>query len=203
MSRLFNAIRQYTTESKYGRSLTIFDIDETLFHTTAKITVMKDGKPIKALTNWEFNTYKLGNGESFDFGEFKNAQKFNQESRPIRPMLAKLKAIINSSRDGRIIFLTAREDFDDKEVFLDTFRKYGIDMNRVYVHRAGNLKTGTIAEKKVKIIDSYLETGVYGRVRLYDDSEKNIVEFLAMKKNYSEIDFEGYLVQKDGKTLRL
>ena len=43
-------------ENKLGR-LSIFDIDDTLFHTTAKITVMKDGKVLKKLSNQEFNTY--------------------------------------------------------------------------------------------------------------------------------------------------
>ena len=35
--------------------LTIFDIDDTLFHTTAQIGVVKDGKVIKTLTNQEYN----------------------------------------------------------------------------------------------------------------------------------------------------
>lgn len=192
------------TEAKSGQSLTIFDIDETLFHTSALIAVKdQNGNVISRLTNWQFNTYTLKPGESFDFGEFKNAEKFNRESEPIRPMIAKLKAIINNNKGGRIIFLTAREDFDDKHLFLSTFRKYGIDMDKVYVHRAGNLKTGTISQKKVKIINSYLETGVYGRARLYDDAERNVIEFLNMKREYPSIDFEGYLVLKNGAIKRL
>ena len=63
--------------------LTIFDIDDTLFHTTAKIAVMKDGKKVKELTNKQFNTYKLKAGEKFDFKQFKDADKFYKESQPI------------------------------------------------------------------------------------------------------------------------
>ena len=48
--------------------LTIFDIDDTLFRTTAQIKVVKDGKFIRSLNNQEFNTYQLKTGESFDFG---------------------------------------------------------------------------------------------------------------------------------------
>lgn len=81
-------------ELKQGLGLTIFDIDDTLFHTTAEIKVVKNGKIVRSLNNQEFNNYELQPGESFDFGEFRDAEKFNQESRPIRPMIAKLKAML-------------------------------------------------------------------------------------------------------------
>lgn len=45
-------------ESTSTGSLTIFDIDDTLFHTTAQIAVVKDGEVQKKLTNQEFNNYK-------------------------------------------------------------------------------------------------------------------------------------------------
>ena len=86
--------KEYVENGFKDGGLTIFDIDDTLFHTTATINVKKDGKVIKNLTNQEFNTYKLGKGEEFDFAEFKNAEKFAKESRPIGKMLEKAKAII-------------------------------------------------------------------------------------------------------------
>ena len=58
------------------KDLVIFDIDDTLLHTTAKIRVIKDGRPVRELTNQEFNNYKLQPGEEFDFGEFRDAEKF-------------------------------------------------------------------------------------------------------------------------------
>ena len=187
-------------ESITGKSLTIFDIDDTLFHTTAKISIIDQaGNVIRKLDNQQYNTYKLGAGESFDFGEFRNAELFNKKSQPIRPMIAKLKAIIRNSKGGRIIMLTAREDFDNKKVFLDTFKRYGIDMNKVYVHRSGNLKSGTTAEKKAQIISSYLDTGVYGRVRLYDDAKSNLDGLLNMRPAYDGIEFKAFLVKQGGK----
>ena len=45
-------------EEAQGKGLTIFDIDETMFITKAKVKVVKDGKVIKKLDNQEFNTYK-------------------------------------------------------------------------------------------------------------------------------------------------
>jgi FMN phosphatase YigB (HAD superfamily) len=64
-------------KAKPSRILTIFDIDDTLFHTTAKIKVVKDGEVVRTLTNQEFNNYELQDGEDYDFGEFRNAEKSN------------------------------------------------------------------------------------------------------------------------------
>ena len=46
-------------EIDHGYSLSIFDIDDTLFHTTARIRVLKDGLVVRELTNQEFNNYTL------------------------------------------------------------------------------------------------------------------------------------------------
>ena len=57
-------------DSKNKIDLSIFDIDETLFHTKAKVQVLKDGKINKILDNQQFNSYKLKKGESFYYGKF-------------------------------------------------------------------------------------------------------------------------------------
>jgi FMN phosphatase YigB (HAD superfamily) len=88
------------------RSLVIFDIDDTLLHTTAKIRVIKNGQTVRELTNQQFNNYELQPGEEFDFGEFRSAEKFNRESEPIEPMIRKLKTILNHSANADVIMLT-------------------------------------------------------------------------------------------------
>jgi hypothetical protein len=189
-------------ELKQGLGLTIFDIDDTLFHTTAEIKVIKNGQIVRSLNNQEFNNYELQPGESFDFGEFRSAEKFNQESKPIRPMIAKLKAMLKNAGDSTVIMLTARADFDDKEKFLSTFEKYGIDMSRVHVHRAGNLPGDDIpAEKKAVWVRRYLDTGKYSTVRLYDDSRTNLTVFKALEQEYPAVKFEAYYVDPRGSAI--
>ena len=136
-----------------GKGLTMFDVDETMFITKAKVKVVKDGKVVKKLDNQEFNTYKKKRGEEFDFGEFKDAKVFNRTSTPIARMINKVKAILkNAVRKGsKVIIVTARPNFDNKKLFLDTFRKQGIDIDKIYVERAGNLGGGPAAGNK-KII---------------------------------------------------
>jgi len=183
-----------------AKTLTIFDIDDTLFHTTAKIKVVKDGKVIRTLTNQEFNNYKLEPGEEFDFGEFRDAKKFAQESEPIEHMMDELKTILDHSR-GTVIMLTARADFDDKQTFLKTFTDHGIDMSRIHVHRAGNLPGDAIpAEKKAVWVRRYLDTDNYNQVSLYDDSMSNLRVFKSLKKEYPDVDFDAYYITPDDVT---
>jgi gas vesicle protein len=169
--------------SRFGKGITFIDIDETIFQTKALIYVMKDGKIIKKLSNQEFNTYKLQDGESFDFREFRDAELFKKTSIPIPKVVERIKRMFKNidNRDSRVVLLTARSDFDDKDVFLSTFAKVGIPINQIYVERAGNLSGGTVSELKKKIILKYIKDGDYRRVRLIDDDIKNLKDFLSLK----------------------
>jgi hypothetical protein len=161
---------------------------------------VKNDRIIKKLGTQEYNSYKLKPGEEYDYTEFGNAELFKKTSKPIRKMMAKLKAIMNNAkRDSKIIFVTARGDFDSRDIFLDTFKQYGIDMSKVYVERSGNLKLSTAAGKK-QIFIKYLNTGLYSRVRLYDDHKENLNALLDLKNDYPDVDFMTYLVKKGGTT---
>ena len=192
-------------EEQSGKGLTIFDIDETMFITKAKVKVVKDGKVIKKLDNQEFNTYKKKPGEEYDFGEFKNAEVFNRTSTPIARMINKVKAILkNATRKGsKVIIVTARPNFDNKKLFLDTFRKQGIDIDKIYVERAGNLGSGPAAENKKIIFKKYLNQNIYKRIRLFDDAISNLKIFLSLKKDYPDVSFEAFLAKENGSVSRV
>ncbi|MDC8004301.1 Dyp-type peroxidase [Aureisphaera galaxeae] len=209
----------------YGFGITFIDIDETVFRTFARVKVIKDGEIVRELDNQQFNTYELADGEDYDFGEFKNAEIFNEQSKPIPSILTRVREIIHrvtsKSEGSRVVFLTARSDFDDKQLFLNTFRRYGIDMDseRVYVERSGNdTENISVAAKKRKVVLKYLDEGVYRRVRLIDDNKENLEEFLAIaedipqtildkvKENHGlgdevahPINFKAYIVTHEGK----
>jgi hypothetical protein len=194
---------EYLEEQQYqDGGLTIFDIDDTLFHTTAQIAVIKDGKKVKSLTNQQFNTYKLGDGESFDYKEFADAAKFNAESKPIIKMMDKAKAILKNTLhtpNSKVIIVTARNDFDNKEIFLNTFRKHGFDIDKVRVERAGKINdVADVAFKKVIIIRNYINTKKFKRVRLFDDSMSNLKAFLKLQTEFPMVKFEAYFANHDG-----
>lgn len=194
--------KEYVKDTFKNNGLTIFDIDDTLFHTTAKIAVLKDGKKVKELTNQEFNTYKLEPGESFDFGQFRDADKFFKESQPIEKMLNKAKAILKNvgkNPGSRIVIITARNDFNNKQKFLKTFAKHGLDMRKIRVERAGKINdVSNVAMKKVVIIRNYLNTKEFSRVRLFDDSMANLKAFLTLKQDFPQVKFEAYFAKPDG-----
>ncbi|MBN1175019.1 hypothetical protein JXA48_00075 [Candidatus Woesearchaeota archaeon] len=211
-------------EDNYGYGITFVDIDETLFHTSAKVIVKKDNKKIKELSNQEFNNYILKSGEELDFSEFVDSKLFYETSEPIKSIINQVKNIIRgietTESKSKIILLTARKDLENKELFLQTFRDQGIDIDNkevIYIERAGNISGMSIAQKKRIIIMKYLKQGIFRRCRLIDDSKENIREFLKLARNVpSEIEeavrkkyeisseeraihFYGLLVLPDGK----
>ena len=191
------SFKEHLFESQ-GHGLTMFDIDDTLFTTNNKVHVVKDKQVIKKLSAAEFNMYQKGPGEKYDYTEFRDAARFQKQAKPIRPLLAKLKAMaknIKQKAGSQIILLTARTNFDDKNTFLNTFRKFGIPIDDIRVERAGQLNARSDVAKKI-IVNDYLKKGMFNRVRLYDDHKQNLVSFLKLRDDYPNVDFEAYLVDK-------
>lgn len=186
-------------------TLTIFDIDETLFHTKAKVKVVKGGRLVRELDNQEFNTYQRKPGEEYDFGQFKNAEYFRKTSVPVEKMVDRARKVVKAKGNphSRAIIVTARADFDDKEMFLQTFRDHGIDIDQMHVERAGNLGIDSSAEAKKVVFRKYLNTKNYIKTRLYDDAMSNLVAFLSLKSEYPDIEFEAYFVNPDGSIKRI
>lgn len=186
-------------------TLTIFDIDETLFHTKAKVAVVKDGKAVRLLDNQEFNTYKLKAGETYDFKEFKSAEVFRRTSTPIVSMINKAKAIVKAKKNphSKAIIVTARADFDDKDTFLQTFRDHGLPIDSMHVERSGNLGMDSPAEAKKVVFRKYLNTKNYVKTRLYDDAMSNLRAFLDLQSEYPGVEFEAWFVNHDGSVKRI
>jgi len=213
--------------SKYGKGITFIDIDMTIFHTFALIYIIKDGRIIKKITNTEFNTYELQDGESFDFKEFRDAKMFKATSRPIPNTINRIKRMFKNidKRGSRVVLLTARGSFPDMATFKKTFKEHGIPIDQIEIEFAGDIQsaTGSVSAAKKKIIMKYLKTGEYRRCRLVDDDIKNVNVFLSIehdipksvinlvkkKHNITEpesippIQFFGLLVREDGSLKRV
>lgn len=187
---------QFLIEDSRYNTLHVFDIDDTLLHTTAKIHVKdSSGRVVQTLTNQEFNDHQLSSGHSYDFGEFRNASKFREESKPITRMINHVKRL--TSRPGHhIIFNTARANFDDRNTFLKTFKDHGISMDKIHVIRAGNINMeGPPAEKKAMVIHGYIKKHRYNHVHMYDDSMTNLKAFLALKKHHPDVSFHAHHIK--------
>lgn len=182
------------------KKLVIFDIDDTLVKTDTKVNVIKDGRVIKRLNSHDFTHYKLQPGEEFDFGAFRDAKEFFEKAKPILPMIGQLKHDIATG--NKVIMVTAREDFNDREIFLDTFRRFGIDMSKVHVYRAGNIKDKLPTEVKKKvIINKVLDDDSYTKAIMYDDAIPNLKEFLSLKDNHPTVKFYAWYVNPKGEAV--
>jgi hypothetical protein len=187
------------------KGLTIFDIDDTLFVSKARIIVKNTntGKE-KPLTPMEFNSYKLRKHEEYDYGEFRSAKIFYQTATPIGRMVNKAKAIIKNAtaKGSKVIIVTARANMDDKKLFIKTLESHGLPMRDVYVERAGNM-SGSSAENKKVIFRKYLKTGEYSRIRLFDDHKENLKALLDLKKEFPSVDMQAYLANLKGSVKRI
>lgn len=186
--------------------LSVFDIDETLFRTKShvKIVDIHKNEVIKVLQNKKFNQYSLKDNEKFDFSEFRNANIFYDTAKPIEKMLNLVKKTFKTQNiKSRIIFLTARGDFDNKTLFLQKFKEHDIPIDNIYVERAGNL-----AEKfnvnarthvtKAAILRKYIKSKQYNKIQIWDDHKENLDFVLKLKEIHPEIEIITYLVDKNG-----
>jgi len=191
------------THKNEVRTLNVWDIDDTLGKTSAKVNIKKDGKVIKSLAPGEYNNYKLGKGEELDFSEFRSGKIFRETFKPITIVLDRAKEIVwNQSENSHSIIITARADFDDHKEFLEAFRDHGFPIDHVYVERSGNLsklKPSSPAHiNKGVILKRYLSSGKWDRVRMWDDYEKNLDMLFKVAAMYTDVEAVGYLV-KNGK----
>lgn len=190
------------------RTLNVWDIDDTLGKTAARVSVIKDGKVVKVLDPGEFNKYQLKQGESFDFSQFRSGKIFRDTFKPISNVLDRAKEIVmNQSENSHSIILTARSDFDDHKEFLQAFRDHGFPIDQVYVERAGNisnLRPSSPASAHISkgvVLKKYLKTGKWDRVRMWDDHERNLDILFKVAQLYPNVEAVGYLV-KDGRVTR-
>ena len=187
--------------------LNVFDIDDTLFKTSSKISIVKDGKVVRELSSGEFNTYKLKTGEKYDFSQFRSGKHFYATSQPIDTIIKRAQRAVGSETENcKTIIITARSDLSDKDQFLQKFRDHGFPIDQVYVERAGNLQKLQPSAKthitKGAILLRYIKTGRFDKIRMWDDSEPNLEILLKIGEKYPDIAIEAYLVDEEGNTSR-
>lgn len=195
------SFKEFLSEAKTG-TLHSFDVDETLFKTNARVHVMHGKKKVKSLSNAKFNTHKLKPGHHYDFSEFRSAKKFHDQSKPIHRMLRKVKAIhknIQGKANHKIIINTARSDMDNKHVYLHKFKKHGVPIHDIHVHRAGNDKSkASVAAKKAMVISHQIKKHGYKKVHVYDDSKTNLKHALNLMKKHKGVQVHAWHVQHNG-----
>ena len=152
--------------------LVIFDLDDTLVKTEAKVKIIshKTKKVIAELTPQDFNSFKKRSGHILNFDDFDDPEILRQ-GRLIHSIFAKLKYYYNKGVPVSIV--TARSS---SEIVRKFFLENGIDIHPDLVIAVNdpelNLE-GNIAERKQKAIKRLIDDG-YTNLVFFDDNEDNL-----------------------------
>lgn len=165
------------SEYRNNGKILLFDVDDTLVHTTARIGVIKDGIIIKKISNKTFNNYNLKPGESFDFTEFAD-YKWLEKEIPTKYLNTLKREYKKGSQIG---ILTARNSCNGIKRFL---KKHNIDIDKKLIFATDDPKlglSGTVNQRKSEVISILYHRG-YTTFIFFDDSEKNLESAKALEK---------------------
>lgn len=162
---------QFISERWSGDSITIFDIDDTLVLTDAKIKVHdpKTGKNYE-LSPKEFNEYKADPHHVLDFSDFKNPDIL-KAGKVIDWVMNVLKKTLQVERAVGVI--TAR---DSRDLIIDFLKHNGVDINPDFifaVNDQGSGFSGSIAKRKQQAFERFIDMG-FRNFKFYDDDIENL-----------------------------
>ena len=163
------------------KKLRIFDFDDTLFETEAKVIVTSSDGTSREITPAEYAVYEPQSGDKFDFSQFQTL---------INPTLIRsigkrfYKIVTSSNGDRKTVILTARGSEAAPHI-KDIIRKYF----RVNIEVV-TLGTGDPMAKANWILNKIQSEG-YNDIFFVDDSSKNI---LATYKTISNLPIKYKLV---------
>jgi hydroxymethylpyrimidine pyrophosphatase-like HAD family hydrolase len=153
--------------------LVIFDLDDTLIKTDAKIKIIskKTGKVIKELTPAEFNFYsnKISN-HFLNFDDFE-CPEILKRARFIRRIFNRFKKYYSQGIPVSIV--TARSS---SELVRDFLLSNGIDVHPDLVIAINDPKynfEGSISQRKQKAISDLIDSG-YTDLIFFDDNHENL-----------------------------
>lgn len=169
----------FSVNKTVSDKIILFDLDDTIIHTTAEIYVVKGGKRIKKLTNTEFNEYTPKHGETFDFDEFNDpnilaSSKFTKYWDTLKR---------EYSKGTHVGILTARGDSDMIKKF---FLQNGIRIKDELVMAINDPSLGlhgTIQQKKAEAIGILANAG-YKLFVFFDDNESNLKAAKELENEY-------------------
>lgn len=151
----------------------VFDVDDTLFTTDAKVIVNKPDGEVLELTPAEFNTYEKAPGDKMDYSQFKDPELFIRTAKPTK-YIKVAQNISNARKTGRsdtkLYILTARDSSIEKAL---TQKLASLGVIHDGFFSAGDTGAPTIAEGKKQILEK-IRSMHRGSVSFFDDDANNI-----------------------------
>ena len=169
----------------HGSKILVFDLDDTLVISAAKIKVCnKKTGECYSLTPEEFNTYEKGEHEELNFDEFKSLE-IMKAGKLIDYYLKIFKEAYRSKLAVGIV--TAR---DDRKMIYKWLREhvgFRIDNDLIFaVNDPVHKFKGSISDRKKAAFKELIEMG-YSDLQFYDDDDANLRLVKSLEDEYDGI----------------
>ena len=169
----------------HGSKILVFDLDDTLVISAAKIKVCnKKTGECYSLTPEEFNTYEKGEHEELNFDEFKSLE-IMKAGKLIDYYLKIFKEAYRSKLAVGIV--TAR---DDRKMIYKWLREhvgFRIDNDLIFaVNDPVHKFKGSISDRKKEAFKALIEMG-YNDLQFYDDDDANLRLVKSLEDEYEGI----------------
>lgn len=169
----------------HGSKILVFDLDDTLVISSAKIKVCnKKTGECYSLTPEEFNTYEKGEHEELNFDEFKSLE-IMKAGKLIEYYLKIFKEAYKSKLAVGIV--TARDDSKMIHKWLREHVGYRIDYELIFaVNDPIHKFKGNISDRKKAAFKELIEMG-YNDMQFYDDDDANLKLVKSLEDEYDGI----------------
>jgi len=165
-----------------GRTIAIFDLDDTLVVTNARIEVMDSRTGSKFyLSPKEFNDYERNVNHSINFSQFDDPDILRAGT-IVKWTLDIMKEVY--AKEGAVGIITAR---GDAKLVREFMLSHGVDIHPdlvFAVNEPGTKFIGTNAEKKSQAFKKLIEKG-YSKFIFFDDDINNLKHAKLLEKRYS------------------
>jgi len=174
------------TNEGYSKSkIFIFDVDDTLTVTDAKIVVtdMDNGDSF-SLSPEDFNTYQSNVKHVLNFDEFRSIDIL-KAGKLIQKYLSVLE--VNYKRGNAIGVITARDDRDLIFKWLKEHVGFHVDKKLIFaVNDPVHKFKGNIADRKKQAFTEFIDMG-YTSLTFFDDDMENIKIIDGVAKDHPEL----------------
>ena len=152
----------------------VFDFDECIVTTTAKINIFRNGAHWASLTSKEYNDYKHKDGDKLDFSEFNDGEKI-LKAKPYKAWYAikNISDIIKRGNNTAALYILTARSLQVRPYIYKFLKSHGIEIDLENILTIGDsVGAISISDEKRKALTALKNE--YDHVLFYDDDPKNI-----------------------------
>ena len=144
------------------KTLAVFDFDDTLFHSGARVILQKPGEPVQHLSTHEYATYVPEPTDEFDYSEFST---YPPRPKPIAQTTRALQSAVLRHGLENVVIPTARGNPKPVEQVLENFQMPPVEVIAI---------ASSNPDDKAQVLSDLISKDGYARLVLYEDSIPNI-----------------------------